>query len=872
MSDFILQNVPGGGGGAAWNTLRNATGNLSLSNAGFTSTFNQTSAVAWLWANTTLATAITVNASPLLELAANYYTGSTSAQDTWTIGSSLAAGTNGVSTLALAHSGSTGAALVTANAFRGTQSPGSSSFCTFQLTGVNTGFFGAGGGNGLLCATGGTVVWEAITGSPSSGTMIPAATVLGWALNVSAYMDIAFTRTTSGLLSLGNGNLGNVDAALVLTGEKNYGGLQLLQAPSVVGTVTVTPTGGSATAYSYEVVALDINLQPIGVSAAGSTSTGVATLTTSAFNTVSWADVQGAFAYAVYRSASSGTPATTGLLYGTTAVTSVTAVAGGSSTPPTAQYAYSSTAINAKLVGQLVTVEGCANAANNGTFYCSAATATIATLQNPYAVTEASSPASATLQSGIVLAGVNRSNNAAPTFVDYGWSANGLAAPTANTHGSLSFVSSFESSATGPALSQDTWNIYPSVASGLNGASTLTVVHGGSTGTAAVSLTNPTIATSGTTNASPLFDFVANYWTGSASAVDTWTIGSSLAAGTNGNSTLTLVHSGSTGQAQVLFPPGTSTFPSVAVSATQGMAQQNVNNLQLIAGVAGSYINFGTTSSPGCLGFQCSALAPSIQSLTGGSFLSLYGNTNGQANQSAVVLTNSASFTGTATPNGIVNIQGTYAATTGTFPFFGLSVTPTINQSGAGAGTIRVIAGYAINTALTGTEYLLALGTTTAAGVGGTLTDKFLIDSTGAVKNYGGTATTNSGVASIVASSKVTGKTTAIAATTIYAVPASGAGMYRVAYAAWITTKAVASSVLGGAAGFQTVNTTGGTTGITDSPTTPVISSGNSVTTKISGDLYCQCDASTNLQYQFGYTDSTNVMTYSLNVYVEYLG
>ena len=32
----------------AWNVNSNATGNLTLANAGYTSTFNQTSAVAWL--------------------------------------------------------------------------------------------------------------------------------------------------------------------------------------------------------------------------------------------------------------------------------------------------------------------------------------------------------------------------------------------------------------------------------------------------------------------------------------------------------------------------------------------------------------------------------------------------------------------------------------------------------------------------------------------------------------------------------------------------------------------------------------------------------------------------------------------------------
>ena len=92
----------------SWSGLSNAAANLTLSNAAYTTEFDQTSNVAWLWKNTTTATSGTTNASPLLELAANYWTGAASAIDTWTIGSSLAAGTNGASTLTIAHSGSTG--------------------------------------------------------------------------------------------------------------------------------------------------------------------------------------------------------------------------------------------------------------------------------------------------------------------------------------------------------------------------------------------------------------------------------------------------------------------------------------------------------------------------------------------------------------------------------------------------------------------------------------------------------------------------------------------------------------------------------------------------------------------------------------------
>ena len=102
---LVLADLPS----IPWSSLANPTGNLARSMGTDTTTFNQQSNTPWLWANTTTGTGSTTNASPVLELAANYYTGSTSAADTWTIGTTLSAGTNGQSLLVLGHSGSTGA-------------------------------------------------------------------------------------------------------------------------------------------------------------------------------------------------------------------------------------------------------------------------------------------------------------------------------------------------------------------------------------------------------------------------------------------------------------------------------------------------------------------------------------------------------------------------------------------------------------------------------------------------------------------------------------------------------------------------------------------------------------------------------------------
>jgi hypothetical protein len=171
--------------GVPWSALTNASANLTLANGTFTTTFNQTSNVAWLWANTTAATSSTTNASPLLELAANYWTGSASAQDLWTLGSALGAGTNGKSILSLTHSGSTGNAYLATNAITTSSATnltldvnangGQITFTQQRgTTSVGTLTFGSGGGiEGVslnVSPQGGTVGMQANFTSQSSAT------------------------------------------------------------------------------------------------------------------------------------------------------------------------------------------------------------------------------------------------------------------------------------------------------------------------------------------------------------------------------------------------------------------------------------------------------------------------------------------------------------------------------------------------------------------------------------------------------------------------------------------------------------------------------------------------------------------------------
>ena len=70
----------------AWSDLQDATGALTLANGANATTFNQTSAANWTWANTTAATNLGVNAaSPLLNLSGTYFTLGASATDNWSL-------------------------------------------------------------------------------------------------------------------------------------------------------------------------------------------------------------------------------------------------------------------------------------------------------------------------------------------------------------------------------------------------------------------------------------------------------------------------------------------------------------------------------------------------------------------------------------------------------------------------------------------------------------------------------------------------------------------------------------------------------------------------------------------------------------------
>ena len=256
---LVLADLPS----IPWSSLANPAGNLTLSMGTDTTTFNQTSNTPWLWANTTTSTSSTTNASPLLELAANYWTGSASAQDLWTLGSALGAGTNGKSILSLTHSGSTGNAYLATNAITTSSGAG----LTLDVNGnggqinftqqrgatsVGTLTFGSGGGiEGIslnASTQGGTVGMQANFTTQSSATSGSSGILQHFGNNASSLTATSGTVVGVDIGSSGGGVTGDLSLGMTFaptsTSSAIVNGLRIAPTINVGAAVSWT---GSAT-------------------------------------------------------------------------------------------------------------------------------------------------------------------------------------------------------------------------------------------------------------------------------------------------------------------------------------------------------------------------------------------------------------------------------------------------------------------------------------------------------------------------------------------------------------------------------------------------------------------------------------------------
>jgi hypothetical protein len=216
---------------------------------------------------------------------------------------------------------------------------------------------------------------------------------------------------------------------------------------------------------------------------------------------------------------------------------------------------------------------------------------------------------------------------------------------------------------------------------------------------------NTTTATGSTQLNSPQIQLAANYYTGSASAADTWTIGTAVTAGTNGASQLNITHAGSTGATAVSIPGGTLGNQATGLVLSSGYSISAISSLMSFNGPSSGcnflfYQNGVERFSVACASGQNSLTTP-----TSGDWLQIYGQVVASVagNGFSIRLSNYVNFTG-ATANGLQGIalvSGTFAPTSENTSFQGLSITPTINDTSPGLAISSAVISSATSAAVT---------------------------------------------------------------------------------------------------------------------------------------------------------------------------
>lgn len=152
------------------------------------------------------------------------------------------------------------------------------------------------------------------------------------------------------------------------------------------------------------------------------------------------------------------------------------------------------------------------------------------------------------------------------------------------------------------------------------------------------------------------------------------------------------------------------------------------------------------------------------------------------------------------------------------------------------------------------------------------------VDLSQLITKYNNIATVSNGVPSLYAQVNLTAQTTAVSTTTLYAVPAAGAGQYRLCWNAKITTAATtgaATSTLGALTIVYTdpdnVSVTLTSAAIIAAGSVATTSTANTTGTALIGvPQLLNCKASTNITYAFAYASNTaNEMAYNLHITLE---
>jgi len=148
----------------------------------------------------------------------------------------------------------------------------------------------------------------------------------------------------------------------------------------------------------------------------------------------------------------------------------------------------------------------------------------------------------------------------------------------------------------------------------------------------------------------------------------------------------------------------------------------------------------------------------------------------------------------------------------------------------------------------------------------------------GIIGNYKGIATVSNGVPAEYAAVDLTAQTAAVGTTTLYAVPASGAGQYRLSWNAKVTTPATTGAITSTLGALTIVYTD--PDGVVQTITAPAsiaagtiatTSTGNTTATVLLGvPLLLNCKLSTNITYAMAYASNTAAeMKFNLHIKCE---
>jgi hypothetical protein len=142
------------------------------------------------------------------------------------------------------------------------------------------------------------------------------------------------------------------------------------------------------------------------------------------------------------------------------------------------------------------------------------------------------------------------------------------------------------------------------------------------------------------------------------------------------------------------------------------------------------------------------------------------------------------------------------------------------------------------------------------------------------ISTYNGNTTTKAGLPSILATSFLTGNTSAITNQGLVA-STPAIGMWIVSYVATQTTAGSVGTVLGGTTGFTITytNANGDTASKTTALSAPSTAVGTSTSDSLSGTFCAYAGASTAITYSFGYTaGGVTGGVYDIAVYAQFLG